>query len=61
MNTLQAIVAYNQAGRVGASSIYCAGVASRMVEISQMTNQRRVQPATVIHIDFARFNQLEIQ
>jgi hypothetical protein len=54
MNVLQAIVAYNQAGRVGASSIYCVGVASRMVQVSQMTNQRRVQPAAVIHINFER-------
>ena len=54
MNTLQAIVAYNRPGEVGASSIYQATVVSRMVEVSQMTNQRRVQPAAVIHINLER-------
>ena len=53
MTPLQAIVAYNRPGEVGASSIYQATVVSRMVEISQAT-VRRVQPATVIHIDFER-------
>jgi hypothetical protein len=61
MTPLQSIIAYNQPGTVGASSIYQATVVSRMVEISQTTNQRRVQPAAVIHIDLARFNELEIQ
>jgi hypothetical protein len=54
MTPLQAITAYNQPGRVGASSIYQATVALRMVEISQTNNCRRVQPAAVIHIDFER-------
>jgi hypothetical protein len=53
MTPLQATIAYNQPGRVGASSIYQATVVSRMVEISQAT-VRRVQPAAVIHIDFER-------
>ena len=54
MNALQAIVAYNRPGEVGASSIYQATVASRMVEASQATTRRPVQPATVIHIDLER-------
>ena len=54
MTPLQAAVAYNRPGEVGASSIYQATVASRMVELSQSNNCRRVQPATVIHIDFER-------
>ena len=54
MTPLQAIVAYNRPGEVGASSIYQATVVSRMAEISQTTYRRPVPPATVIHIDFER-------
>ena len=54
MTELQAIVAYNRPGMVGASSIYQATVASRMVEVSQATYRRPVPPAAVIHIDFER-------
>jgi hypothetical protein len=61
MTPLQATVAYNQPGRVGASSIYQATVALRMIEISQANYRRPVPPAAVIHIDLTRFNELEIR
>ena len=58
MTALDAIVAYNQAGRVGASSIYQATVALRMVETSQNNYRRPVPPATVIHIDLERIRNV---
>jgi hypothetical protein len=61
MTPLQAAVAYNRPGEVGASSIYQATVALRMIETSQNTYRRPVPPATVIHIDLTRFNELEIR
>ena len=56
MNALDTVVAYNRAGRVGSSSIYCAGVAERMVAVSQAQvanylHHRAVGPAAIISIN----------
>ena len=60
-NSLNAIIAYNQPGRVGASSIYTATVADRMAETSQTTAAqylrcRRVAPSAIIDINLNRID-----
>lgn len=56
MNTLSAIVAINQPGTVGSSSIFQAGVAERMIAQSQENNAQYLRkkspsPAAIIHIN----------
>lgn len=59
MTTLSSIIAYNQPGLVGSSSIYTATVADNMIATSQATAAQylrnlRVPPAAIIDINLSR-------